>query len=173
MDIYDTSKQVFGSLYAHLLNLIIATKIADINQCEWYFINYFFDTFLGVLLTYLFIKFINWYAEKKNIHWLYTGNYDNINSISINKKVYLVQLFTWLLIITIVKMFIMSCILIPGKNNLLKFGNFILGPVQYSEKLELFIVMIIFPFVFNVIQFWVQDNFLKKKFYLKMKYTIV
>lgn len=161
--IYDTSKQVFGALYAHLVNIIIATKIADINQCEWYFINYFFDTFLGVYLTYLFIKKINWFAEKRKLHWLYTGNYDSKDSISTNKKVYYAQLFIWLLIITIVKLFIVYCILIPGKSGLIKFGNFVLGPVQYSTKLELFIVMVVFPLVFNVIQFWVQDNFLKKK----------
>ena len=53
-----------------------------------------------------------------------------------------------------------------GLNRLCKvpfeaFGNFVLTPFKFNDKLELIMVMIVFPVIFNVIQFWVFDNILK------------
>lgn len=55
---------------------------------------------------------------------------------------------------------------------LLAIGNFVLKPFQKNVKLELIIVMVLFPLVFNsiqvwlydiIFQFWVLDNILKLK----------
>lgn len=67
---------------------------------------------------------------------------------------------TWLFIITINKLFML------GLNHLCKgifetVGNWLLKPFVFNYKLELVMVMIVFPFIFNCIQFWVFDEILK------------
>ena len=61
------------------------------------------------------------------------------------------------------KAIVLSIILIPFKHQLDDFGRWFLGPVSHNNTLELIIVMIILPLLFNIIQFWVQDNILKGK----------
>ena len=47
------------------------------------------------------------------------------------------------------------------------YGRWVLGPVSHNIHLELTIVMVVFPLIFNVIQFWIQDTFLRgKKHYM-------
>ena len=53
-----------------------------------------------------------------------------------------------------------------GLNHLCKtyfeaIGNFILKPFVFNHKVELLMVMIVFPLIFNAIQFWVFDEILK------------
>ena len=51
--------------------------------------------------------------------------------------------------------------MLPFKHQLNDFGRWFLGPVSHNNTLELVIVMVILPLLFNIIQFWVQDNILK------------
>ena len=54
------------------------------------------------------------------------------------------------------------------KNILDSFGKWFLGPVSHNNTLELVIVMVVFPLIFNIIQFWIQDNILKgRRHYLE------
>ena len=53
-----------------------------------------------------------------------------------------------------------------GLNHLCKtyfeaIGNFILKPFVFNHQVELLMVMIVFPLIFNAIQFWVFDEILK------------
>ncbi len=55
----------------------------------------------------------------------------------------------------------------PFAEVLNSYGRWVLGPVSHNIDLELTIVMVVFPLIFNVIQFWIQDTFLRgKKHYI-------
>lgn len=42
-------------------------------------------------------------------------------------------------------------------------GLYVLKPLEPHPKLELVTVMIMIPLVFNILQLWIQDSFLKAK----------
>ena len=49
------------------------------------------------------------------------------------------------------------------KTPLGKAGSWVFVPLEGHAKTQLLVVMVAWPLVLNVIQFWVQDNFLKAK----------
>ena len=64
-------------------------------------------------------------------------------------------------------MLVLYLIIIPMRHTLDSFGEWFLGPVSHNNSLELFIVMILLPLLFNLAQFWIQDNILKgRKHYI-------
>ena len=168
--IYDVSKQVIGALYAHGLNLVIAIHVTNYNnkdnqdnknndQCMWYFINFIIDVFLGMTLSWLFLKLTNYIAVKKKYPFLISGKY-LITKYYCNLS-YCLQLIIWLMIITIVKLILFYGVLIPFSSSLATIGTTILSPISNNDEVELIIVMIVVPFSLNIIQFWIQDTFLK------------
>ena len=165
--IYDTLKQVLSAITAHLINIIIAVKITGDNQCDWYFINFFMDTFLGTIITFILVRLVNRIAKKKgkiNMHMGYYGQEfigDTVSSDS--KKIFLIQTLIWTTIIIIGKIFILFSILYPSRNCFESIGETILKPVSSSPNLKLTIVMIVFPLTFNTTQILLYDYLLKKK----------
>lgn len=153
----------------HLLNLIMSVFLSEettADECIWYFLNFFLDTTIGVLICFALMKLIDCVVSKYKIGFLRSGYYfeeikrnDKI-VYKIKMKMYFSQLLTWLTVIIINKF------LMYGLNHLCKkyfeaVGNFILKPFVFDHKLELIMVMIIFPLIFNAIQFWVFDEILK------------
>ena len=165
--IYDVSKQVIGALYAHGLNILIAVHVTNFNnnnsndndQCMWYFVNFIVDVFIGLTFNWLFLKLINYLAIKYKYNTLISGKYQ-LSEYYCNLS-YCLQLVIWLLIITIVKLILFFAILVPFSNELEKMGTSILSPISNHEEIELIIVMIVVPFSLNILQFWLQDTFLK------------
>ena len=54
--IQDISKQVFSALLAHSINLASSEMIGTGNPCVWYFVNIMLDTTIGVLMSYLMLR---------------------------------------------------------------------------------------------------------------------
>ena len=160
---YDVSKQIIGMGFAHIINISIAILFNDKykmdDECRWYFLNFFIDVTFGILFNYLLLKHSSKYFKKKNYISLTPGEY--LPGSSCYNKSFLLQLGTWLLIIMLSKAIVLSIILLPFKHQLNDFGRWFLGPVSHNNTLELVIVMVILPLLFNIIQFWVQDNILK------------
>ena len=83
----------------------------------------------------------------------------NFNSRRISsRKLLLQQIFYYavrrmVIIILLSKAIVLSIILIPFKHQLDDFEILFLGPVSHNNTLELVIVMIILPLLFNIIQF--------------------
>ena len=136
------------------------------DECIWYFLNFFLDTTIGVLICYTFMKLLECIVQKYQINFLKSGFYfeeikrNNKIYYRIKMKMYFSQLMSWLTIIIINKF------LMFGLNHLCKdyfeaVGNFILKPFVFNHKVELLMVMIVFPLLFNAIQFWVFDEILK------------
>ena len=168
---FDVSKQVAGMGFAHLLNMVIAVHLADGDQCRWYFINFFIDVTLGTICNYGLIQLSKYIAYKKNWSHLDMGNYQH-STRKINRS-YIMQLGLWLGIIATTKLLIYSIILIPSHSSLDDFGKWVLHPVSTNSTAELAVVMVVFPVLFNIFQFWVQDTFLKGDcHYIEKPYTI-
>ena len=156
--------------FAHLLNICIAIMISkkyisDNDECRWYFLNFFVDVLFGTSLNYLFIKIAKKYIKKRKLKFLKIGEYTH--AVSLCNKSYFQQVVLWIFIILLSKCLILALILIPFHTLLNNFGKWFLHPVSNNNDLELTIVMVFLPLILNLIQFWIQDNFLKgKKHYI-------
>ena len=73
----------------------------------------------------------------------------------------MLQLGSWLCIILMCKMILWEVILIPLHRPLGDMGTYILHPVATDPTLELVLVMIVVPLFLNLLQFWIQDDFLQ------------
>ncbi|MCQ2821752.1 MAG: STIMATE family protein [archaeon] len=166
---FDASKQVCSAGTQHGLNLllsIMASVETTADECKWYFINFFLDTTIGVLICYGMMSCVQYFVKKHKIDILVTGFYFERTMVKgklkyrLKIKMYLAQLVNWIIIIILNK-FIMF-----GLNKLCKVpfeavGNLVLKPFTFDDRVELVMVMIVFPVIFNIIQFWVFDEILK------------
>eukprot|EP00916_Digyalum_oweni_P004311 GHVL01007646.1.p1 GENE.GHVL01007646.1~~GHVL01007646.1.p1 ORF type:complete len:227 (-),score=53.29 GHVL01007646.1:398-1030(-) len=148
--ILDTSKQLFGAAWLHFFNLLFSVIFSaeKYDACEWYWINIMIDTTLGVLISYILLRF----SEK-------ILNY-NSGYYIIEKRKYIFQLFIWLCIVSIMKCIVLL-IMIFFKNSLMYISHFLLK--NYNSSIKLFIVMIITPFLMNLLQSIIQDTYIKSK----------
>ncbi|KAL3779632.1 hypothetical protein ACHAW5_000598 [Stephanodiscus triporus] len=161
----DVSKQAFGACYAHVLNMIISAIIAGSGQgsqilddeCAWYAINYVIDTTLGLVITIVFLdwldrlaNYFNWVALKNS------GVYEGREGICH----WVWQMMAWIILLTLVKLVIclfMWLFSVP----LAYVGAILFAPLQSNIRFELLFVMIFFPGVLNIVYFWITDSYLK------------
>ena len=158
-----------------MLNLFLSVIMEDIkkketkkDECVWYFLNFFLDTSIGILICYGFMKIANFIVEKKDISFLKSGFYFEVKikngkpRYKLKMMMYFSQLILWEFII------ILNKILMFGLNYIcqslfFEIGSYILSPFAWNKRLKLIMVMVIFPVIFNAIQFWVFDELLKFK----------
>jgi len=159
---FDVAKQGGGAAFAHILNILIAFYLSHLthgsgDQCAWYFINYAIDIGFGTFLSCFLLKILSAALKLWDLSYLYnTGNYGNPPSVGI----WLGQFALWLGITFIVKI-LLFFFQLPLLNVLSGFGNKLFSPMQEYPNLELVIVMVICPCIFNVLQFWILDTVLK------------
>jgi hypothetical protein len=162
----DVSKQIIGSLFAHQLNLLISIQMTSgvdkesSDQCMWYFMNYLVDVLLGVFLNWGLVICLNRMANRYSWKNLQSGEYIADNRM-LNRS-YMLQLGSWLGIIMSCKLILWGVILIPLHGPLGGMGGYILKSVSNHPTLELVIVMILVPLFLNLLQFWIQDDFLQR-----------
>eukprot|EP00397_Hematodinium_sp_SG-2012_P017985 GEMP01018406.1.p1 GENE.GEMP01018406.1~~GEMP01018406.1.p1 ORF type:complete len:263 (+),score=38.83 GEMP01018406.1:23-811(+) len=170
----DASKQAIGSGWVHILNLLFAMslerRLQTGDECAWYFINIVIDCTLGVFAAKLWLNLLlrikNSTLSEERAADLEPGNYydsaidDEVKTI--NKGRYIKQLAMWLVVVSLMKLS-MLVVMLTMCAPLQVISSFILQPVIGSPKLELIVVMCITPFLMNALQFWLFDNFLKKK----------
>ena len=162
----DVSKQAFGACYAHVLNMIISAIIADNtmggehkleDECAWYAINYIIDTTLGLVIT---IVFLDW-LEKLAVYFDWTSLKNS--GVYVGREGLMhwaMQLIAWIIILTLVKVII--CIIMWLTSTPLAYiGAILFAPLQSNIRFELLFVMIFFPGVLNIIYFWITDSYLK------------
>ena len=161
----DTSKQGFSALVAHFMNLmgaVIISRLQEDNPCVWYFINLMIDTTLGVLTSYLCLKLLEYISYRKGWQKMISGNYENNLDEGIDLGAWALQLMSWGTIVAVTKwlwIILIACF----REQFGSLGSWVLEPLEGHPKFELLVVMIFVPLVMNVIQFWIQDTFLKGK----------
>lgn len=153
--IFDTSKQAVGAMLVHFANIFLAGLFKG-DPCTWYLINFLLDSTLGLVVIYLSLRFIQVVVRIYQWDSLRFGEYGNPPQC----KAWMGQCVLYLCAVIIEKA---TITLLVQLDFWIKVRKFILLPVQNHPKVELAIVMLIIPFVFNAIMFWVVDNFLMQK----------
>lgn len=149
----DISKQGISSLFGHFIGIFYAINIYNnhSNQCTMYLLVYIIDGFLGLFFAYHILK-----LYENNDYVVYkSGFYGNPPSI----EIWLKQTLMWIIILILSKTLCGFFILLI-KNPLLKISYILAIPFEHDPHFLLFLVMIICPFILNIIQVWIQDNIL-------------
>jgi len=158
----DTSKQAIGSLIAHGFNMLfsdILTNQIEDNPCLYYFVNFLIDSLLGMLLCFGMLKVL-----QRMRFWERCGcclwNADSgFYGDPPQGRIWLGQLGVWLAIVTVVK-FVLLGMIVAVKHPLYRFGAWVMSPINNYPRVELVVVMVVVPFLVNVVVFWISDNFL-------------
>lgn len=154
--------------------------------------SFFMDCTVGVLINYILLKIVEFiFVRKLKFTSLKSGNYgDSADIRQLSLKSYFIQLTVWMLIMVVVSVLffvlffffllkkkkfppkkhknmqtkIFTCVLMFAGVKPIEFvGYYMLYFVNNYPNIKLLIVMLIVPFLLNVFQFWVSDQFIKKR----------
>eukprot|EP00929_Paragymnodinium_shiwhaense_P064403 TRINITY_DN32248_c0_g1_i2.p2 TRINITY_DN32248_c0_g1~~TRINITY_DN32248_c0_g1_i2.p2 ORF type:complete len:123 (-),score=43.89 TRINITY_DN32248_c0_g1_i2:345-713(-) len=90
-----------------------------------------------------------------------SGEYKTADG-SINVTIYIKQLTLWIVIVTLMKGS-MVMFMSTAAELLIAIATSVLSPFASLSTVKLLVVMILTPFLMNSFQFWMTDNFIKKK----------
>ncbi|DAZ95738.1 TPA: hypothetical protein N0F65_006335 [Lagenidium giganteum] len=161
----DAMKQGTSAAIVHVLNILFAILIAgvsaqeddDADQCAFYFMNVVVDTTLGVYIAFVLLQFVTALAVRRDWASLkHPGRYGDPPSC----RTWWIQLTSWVIILVVMKL-IVGVLLYVFRAAITFAGAIVFYPVRNHPKIELLIVMIGCPLVMNMVQFWIQDSFLK------------
>eukprot|EP00747_Dinoflagellata_sp_TGD_P079337 gnl/TRDRNA2_/TRDRNA2_160468_c0_seq2.p1 gnl/TRDRNA2_/TRDRNA2_160468_c0~~gnl/TRDRNA2_/TRDRNA2_160468_c0_seq2.p1 ORF type:complete len:294 (-),score=48.07 gnl/TRDRNA2_/TRDRNA2_160468_c0_seq2:40-921(-) len=164
----DGSKQIIGSGWIHILNLLCAIVLNNLDgngdECEWYWINIMVDTTVGVGVEYILLwgitHFIDLCLSPSRAEDFKTGEYYKDERFWWSK--YMKQLSVWLAVVTGMKLS-MVMLMIMLADPLQGCAHVFLGWFANTPMLKLLVVMIATPLFMNAFQFWVVDNFIRKQ----------
>ncbi|KAJ3188919.1 hypothetical protein HDU85_004635 [Gaertneriomyces sp. JEL0708] len=163
--IMDTSKQGFAAATVHVANVAISSITGETseqsgNPCIWYFLNILLDTTFGVLLLALFLRGLHRLVDYYKMSNMQSGHYGHPPSITAWAKQLVLFLTAWFFVkLTVV-------ILLDVFPFFATFAGWILDPLVHhtgDTKLQVVVVMLIFPLIMNVIQAMLIDQVIKGK----------
>ncbi|EMC95761.1 hypothetical protein BAUCODRAFT_148638 [Baudoinia panamericana UAMH 10762] len=183
---FDVSKQVFGSMLTHVLNLAMsmlssvdmvnAAKKAGVtsaindpegrmpNPCSFYLLNLAIDTTLGIPVLYLLLKVLHALflhtAVAKPPESIQSGHYGPPGGPP-KWSWYLKQLMIYFIGLVFMKLFVFF--LFAAIPQLPWIGDWALRWTKGNEVLEVTFAMFVFPLAMNAVQYWVIDNFIMDK----------
>ncbi|KAG9305905.1 hypothetical protein G9A89_016557 [Geosiphon pyriformis] len=158
---FDVSKQIIGSFMMHGLNLlasVIAGKSVeeDSNPCVWYFLNIFLDCTLGVFILFSILKILQLVITAFGVEGMQSGDYGSPPRITWWFKQlvgFIISLFTMKIIVVLI---------LRTAPLLFEVGEWAIRWTEQSTKLQVVFVMLIFPLIMNIVQFWLVDQVIKK-----------
>ena len=178
--VFDSSKQITGSLLIHFMNLYLSVDLQGdhTDECSWYWIEIMVDTTIGVGVEAAVNELVEMAVKRsgqgrERLQLLKTScvdaDYTNNNTWIKKCKlpitsvgdvyfaVYLFQLAHWLLIVIIMKFF-MLLFMLSFKKPLVKAASTVLSSLQSRPNVKLVFVMVFTPTVMNAVQYWLQDE---------------
>ncbi|KAI9226824.1 MAG: vacuolar membrane protein-domain-containing protein, partial [Piptocephalis tieghemiana] len=160
--LFDVSKQALGGLILHTSNLLGAyfggqSTVEQSNPCIWYFLNILLDTTIGVGIVWLALGQLTKLAERLDWPDTRSGYYGNPPRISAWCRQALL-FFASLLIMKVIIVFLLTYVSI-----FFTLGSWILWPLALTQSphLQVIVVMLIFPLIMNIMQFWLVDGVIK------------
>merc|ERR1712136_58880 len=153
----DSSKQLIGAVWLHLLNLGFASLqvrlICKGDPCEWYWVNIMVDTTLGVVAEYFVMRGVSdaitgifvkrrW-GEEQARSWAESGSYIVNGRCNFGK--YIKQALLWVLCIVTTMKLLMTIIIFFLSDVLLQLAHYALYFFMESKNVELVVVMILTP----------------------------
>ncbi|KAK3755022.1 hypothetical protein QZH41_011055 [Actinostola sp. cb2023] len=152
---YDTSKQAVGAVLMHFANVVLAGQFSG-DPCTWYFINFLLDSTLGLVFIWICLRLTQFIVNVYSIESLRSGVYGTPPQCC----AWVGQCVLYLVIVVFEKTTVALLVQLHFWEEV---RQFILKPVRGNPKMELAIVMLIVPFLFNALMFWVVDGFLMRK----------
>lgn len=163
---FDVSKQVFGALGLHLINLGLSINISEPgspkdtdNPCTWYLINLFLDTTLGVPILWCFLYMIHMTAFRIGITDIISGQYGTPPKWSAFAKQ------AGLYMLGLVCMKTVLCSIITALPWIKDFGEYLLSWATKNPELQIVFVMLVFPMIMNTVQYYIIDSIIQSPEY--------
>ncbi|KAI8385701.1 vacuolar membrane protein-domain-containing protein [Blakeslea trispora] len=163
----DVSKQLIGGGIVHTLNIVASHLFGkslegepQSNPCVWYFLNILIDTTLGVLIIWGVLAAINWLARFYRLRGFQSGVYGS-PPLRNQLRIWTRQLSAY--VMALVTMKVVVLILFSLCPWLERVGRWVLGWTMGNYRLQVLFVMLIFPLVMNIVQFWIVDTIVKNK----------
>uniref|UniRef100_K3WI25 Uncharacterized protein n=1 Tax=Globisporangium ultimum (strain ATCC 200006 / CBS 805.95 / DAOM BR144) TaxID=431595 RepID=K3WI25_GLOUD len=158
----DLGKQGIGSLLCHWLNIVIsifmvANSSTDDDECAIYFVVYTLDATLGIPLVLLFLRAAHATAMRLNATLLIDSGYYGDPP---QWQIWGAQATAYTLVLLLMKatnLGVLAALYTP----LARVSSALFATFAQHRHLELLLVMIIVPGVFNTCQFWIFDSHLK------------
>lgn len=172
----DASKQALSSASGHFQNVALSElvfvrlHVAATSPCVWYLVNLVLDTTLGTALAFYALRTAEALLSagarlaprpacaRTLLEAAETGQYGAPPQISR----WAAQLFVWLLVTTCVKAVVAAIILVAAMP-LHSAGLYTLRPLQPYPRAQVVLVVLVVPLLLNVMQMWIQDNFLQQR----------
>jgi hypothetical protein len=172
--LFDVSKQALGGGMLHTLNLVGAyiggrSTLEESNPCVWYFLNILLDTTVGVWLVYIFLRVHKmWLVKVVDRRLLHSGYYGHPPEW----RIFSVQAFHFWLALLSMKLTVLGLLTFKVFFHI---GEWILQPLLdlHRPQLEVVVVMLAFPLVMNVMQFWLIDGVIKRGGRLESKKRVM
>jgi len=137
---------------------MLVNKIDD-NPCVYYFVNFLVDSILGAIFCLVVLKLLQRFHVWEKCGCCLWNSDSGFYGDPPQVKIWLGQLGVWLTIVTVVK-FILLALIVAVKHHLYRFGAWVMSPINNYPRVELLVVMVVIPFLINVIVFWISDNVL-------------
>lgn len=155
----DVAKQMIGASAGHVINLFVSIQMPPVtDECAWYFLNFLSDCTLGMIVSLAFLRLQQEVAFSMNwVNIQESGVYGNPPSY----RVWALQVMSWLVIIIFAKAIVVS-VMIAAATPLGLIGELLFHSLREYPFTELVLVMIVCPSFLNIVQFWIQDSFLKR-----------
>ncbi|KDQ64450.1 hypothetical protein JAAARDRAFT_28080 [Jaapia argillacea MUCL 33604] len=157
--LFDVSKQVFGQMFIHGVNVFIsdfgAHHISG-NACVYYFLNILIDTTFGVGVIYLILHVLtNILSEKLGLSGFESGQYGSPPSLNYWAR----QAAVYVLSLTTMKIVVVGLFALwPG---IVEVGAWLLSWLGSENAVQVIFVMGLFPIMMNILQFWLIDSIVK------------
>jgi len=169
----DASKQAISSGVGHMQNVglselvLVRAHVAPTSPCVWYVVNLVLDTTLGTFVAYFVLRgaevllsaCADWLplgCTQPLLEMASTGHYGSPPSL----VRWLSQTALWLVVITIAKAVVASLVLVAALP-LHAVGLRTLRPLEPYPRAQVVTVMLVAPLLLNIVQLWIQDNFLQ------------
>ncbi|KRX89241.1 Vacuolar protein sorting-associated protein 11 -like protein [Trichinella pseudospiralis] len=160
---FDTSKQAVGSSVIHAMNIVLAGLFRG-DPCTWYFVSFLLDSTLGLLIIYTGVKLVTAAAScRKDWSTLRFGEYGDPPQC----RPWLHQCLAFVILSVIEKFFVTLLLLMRFWKSVREIA---LSPIR-NPKVEVTLVILVFPFLINTIMFWVVDNFTMKRRAVSKKFN--
>lgn len=166
----DSSKQIFGAGWIHVLNLVSALAFGGMEEngdpCLWYWTGIVLDDTLGTAIAYgifrMFCRIVFMVHSPQKAREYKTGEYRDPDTGEFILRRYVKQLALWTLVITVMKSTMVFLVFLL-RSEAQSAAEWCLSSVIGSPNLELVVVMVLTPFFFNGLQLCLVDQFIRKE----------
>lgn len=160
----DTSKQALSAFGIHFLNILLSMAFgrwldADVDPCNWYWVNLMLDDTLGVAVQFLLLKILKSIYRSRCVgrpELADTGEYGD----PLDWGIWFRQLLDWQAVVMLQKCLLLVLVF-KATGEVGAVANACLGWLDAYPRAKLVVVMVFTPLTMNLFALWVADNFLQ------------